>query len=36
MLGVARLRAMVRYQSADFAGAASHAVVGSLGMTFTF
>jgi hypothetical protein len=36
MLGVARLRGMVRYQSADFAGAASHAVVGSLGMVFRF
>jgi opacity protein-like surface antigen len=36
MLGVARLRGMVRYQSADFAGAASHAVVGSIGMVFKF
>ncbi len=36
MLGVARLRCTLRYQSADFAGAASHAVVASLGMNFTF
>jgi hypothetical protein len=36
MLGIARLCGTVGYQSADFAGAASHAVVGSLGMAFKF